>query len=145
MTKIYIAGVMQGSTKGQGIQEQSYRQLIRDVIKTYHPNVEFVDPYSLFPDSVKFDDKRSKQVLFEMAAEAGSSDIVIAYLPEASMGTSLEMIRAYDNGKTIISISPMEKNWLIRAVSTKIFPSLDDFYAWVHKTHLSELIDVSAE
>jgi hypothetical protein len=61
------------------------------------------------------------------------------------MGTALEMIRAYDNGKPIISISPMEKNWLIRAISAKIFPSLDDFCAWVHKTHLEELIDGPTE
>ena len=139
--KIFIAGIMQGSKKGRGIQGQSYRQIISDAIKTYHPDVEIVNPYALFPDSVEYDDQRSKEVLFAMAAEAGSSDIVIAYLPEASMGTTLEMIRAYDNGKTIISISPMEKNWFILAVSTKIFPSLDEFCAWVHQTHFAEMFD----
>jgi hypothetical protein len=143
--KIYIAGIMQGSKKGRGIQEQRYRKVIRDAVKVRHPDAEIVDPYSLFPDSVEYDEERSKQVLFAMAAEAGSSDIVIAYLPEASMGTALEMIRAYDNGKTIISISPLEKNWLIRAISAEIFPSLDDFCAWVHRTHLADLIDVSTQ
>ena len=140
--KIFIAGIMQGSIKCQSIQRQDYRQLIRDAVKIHHPDAEIVDPFSLFPDSVEYDDRRAKQVLFAMAAEAGSSDIVIAYLPEASMGTALEIIRAYDNGKTIISISPMEKNWLIRAVSTKIFPSLDEFCTWVRQTHLAKLIDV---
>lgn len=80
-----------------------------------------------------------------MGDEAGSSDIVIAYLPEASLGTALEMIRAHDNGKTVICISPMEKNWFIRAVSKKVFPSLDDFLSWVSQTHLGELINTSAE
>jgi hypothetical protein len=139
--KIFIAGVMQGSIKGHGIQGQDYRQLIRDALKSNYPYAEIVDPFSLFPDSVSYDDRRAKQVLFEMAAEAGSSDIVIAYLPEASMGTALEMIRAYDNGKTIISITPMEANWLIRAISAKIFPSLDEFFAWVRDDHLSKLIE----
>jgi len=32
-----------------------------------------------------------------MGEEAGSSDIVIAYLPNASMGTALEMIRSHDD------------------------------------------------
>ena len=138
--KIFIAGIMQGSRKDQNIQEQGYRQVITDAVKIHHPNAEIYDPFSLFPDSVAYDDQRAKQVLFEMAAEAGASDIVIAYLPKASMGTALEMIRAYDNGKTIISISPMEKNWLVRAVSAKIFPSLDEFCSWARQTHLAELI-----
>ncbi len=139
--KIYIAGIMQGSSKGQGIQGQDYRQLVRDALKVHHPDAEIVDPFSLFPDSVEYDDRRAKQVLFDLAAEAGASDIVIAYLPQASMGTALEIIRAYDNGKTIISISPMERNWLIRAVSAKIFPTLDEFCTWARQTHLAELID----
>ena len=137
--KIYISGVMQGSKKGQGIQEQGYRQVISDAVKIRHPNAEIYDPFSVFPDSVEFDDQRAKQELFAMAEEAASADIVISYLPEASMGTALEMIRAYDNGKTIISISTLEKNWFIRAVSVKIFISLDEFCTWIHQTDLSEL------
>jgi len=143
--KIYISGVMQGSIKGQGIQGQGYRQIISDAIKVLHPNAEIYDPFSVFPDSVAYDDQRAKEVLFEMADAAAAADLVIAYLPEASMGTALEMIRAYDNGKTIISISTLEKNWFIRAVSAKIFPSLDDFCAWIAQTHLSELIPRAAE
>jgi len=137
--KIYISGIMQGSIKGQGIQEQNYRQLIRDAVKINHPDAEIYDPFLRFPDSVDYDDRRAKQVLFELAAEAGTSDIVIAFLPKASMGTALEIIRAYDNGITIISISSMEKNWFINAVSTKIFPTLDDFCIWISQNKLEEL------
>ncbi|MBS1248880.1 MAG: hypothetical protein MAG431_00447 [Chloroflexi bacterium] len=137
--KIFIAGVMQGSIKGHGIQGQDYRERIREAVKINHPDAKIVDPFSLFPDSVDYNDQRAKQVLFEMAAEAGASDMVISYLPEASLGTALEMIRAYDNGKTIFTISPMEKNWVIRALSTKLFPSLDEFCDWVSQNHLSEI------
>jgi len=143
--KIYISGVMQGSIKGHGIQGQGYRQVISDAIKIPHPDAEIYDPFSLFPDSVAYGDKRSKEALFTMADAAGSADVVIAYLPEASMGTGLEMIRAYDNGKTIISITTLEKNWFIRAVSEKIFLSLDDFCAWVNQTNLADLIAESKE
>jgi hypothetical protein len=143
--KIYISGVMQGSEKGLGIQGQAYRQVIVDALKIRHPEAEIYDPFSLFPDSVTYDDQRARQTLFEMADEAAAANILIAYLPEASMGTALEMIRAYDNGKTVISITSLEKNWFIRAVSAKIFPSLDDFCAWIAQTHLSELIPRAAE
>jgi len=138
--KIFIAGVMQGSFKGKGIQAQNYRQIIGDAVKINHPTAEIVDPFSLFPNSVEYDDQRAKQTLFAMAAEAGFSDILIAYLPEASMGTTLEIVRAYDNGKYIISITPMEENWVIRAMSTQIFPSLDEFCDWVQKTDLESIV-----
>lgn len=143
--KIYISGVMQGSEKGLGIQGQAYRQVISDALKIRHPEAEIYDPFSLFPDSVTYDDRRARQTLFAMADEAAAADVLIAYLPEASMGTALEMIRAYDQGKAVISITSLEKNWFIRAVSAKIFPSLDDFCAWIAQTHLSELIPGAAE
>ena len=141
--KIFISGIMQGSEKGSGIQEQDYRQIIRDAIKIQHSDAEIVDPILLHPESVTYDDQRAREVLFELATEAGSADVVIAYLPEASMGTALEMIRGYDNGKVILCISPMEKNWLIRALSTHIFPTLDEFCAWVEQTNFSDLQDQS--
>jgi hypothetical protein len=143
--KIFIAGVMQGSMTGHGIQGQGYRQVISEGIKIRHPHAEIVDPFSLFPDSPEYGDQRAKQVLFTMADEAASADILLAYLPEASMGTALEMIRAYDNGKTIISITTLEKNWFIRAVSTKILLSLEDFCAWIDQTDLADLIAGSAD
>jgi hypothetical protein len=139
--KVYIAGVMQGSIKGKGIQKQNYRQRIREAVKIHHPDAEIFDPFRRFPDSVEYDNQRARQVLFELAAEAASSDLLIAYLPEASMGTAMEMIRAYDNGKPIISISPMTKNWLILALSKKIFSTLDEFCDWVGQARLSELIE----
>ncbi|MBG7610425.1 MAG: hypothetical protein IZT55_06125 [Anaerolineae bacterium] len=142
--KIFIAGIMQGSEKGKGIQSQDYRQIISDAVTVNHPNAEIVDPFTLFPDSVTYDDQRAKQVLFELAAEAGSSDILIAYLPKASMGTTLEMVRSYDNGKRIISISPMESNWVVRAFSDKIFSTMDEFCTWVFQTNLEDLVDASS-
>jgi hypothetical protein len=139
--KIYIAGIMQGSMKSHGIQEQDYRQVLRDALSINHPDAEIYDPFLRFPDSVEYDDQRAKEVLFELASEAGSADVVIAFLPKASMGTALEMMRAHDNGKTILSISPMESNWFIKAVSTRIFPTLDEFCSWISRTHLGEITD----
>ncbi len=138
--KIFISGVMQGSKKGHGMQEQGYRQVIADAVKTLNPKAEIFDPFTAFPDAGEYDDQRVKQTLFAAAEEAASADILIAYLPEASMGSALEMIRAYDNGKIIISISTLEKNWFIRSVSSKIFITLDDFCAWVQRAHLEKMM-----
>ena len=138
--QIFIAGIMQGSETGPGMQAQNYRQTIRQAVEFNHPDAQIIDPFSLFPDSAAYADARARQVLLAMAEAAGAADIVIAYLPEASMGTAFEMLRAYDRGKAIICISPMKENWVIRAVAAKIFPSLDLFCAWVRQTSLAELI-----
>ena len=143
--KIYVAGVMQGSVKGKGIKGQGYREIITEAVKNRYPDAEIIDPYTLYPDSVEYDNQRAKQVLFDCADEAAESDFVIAYLPEASMGTALEMIRAYDNGKIIFTITTMEENWTILSLSTRIFSSLDDFCDWMAAADLVGLMDGSGE
>jgi hypothetical protein len=137
--RVFIAGVMQGSKQGKGMTNQDYRQIIREAILKNHPHAEVVDPFSLFPDSPEYGDQRARQVLLDMAEEAGNSDIVIAYLPVASMGTALEMIRAYDNEKIVISISPMAENWVVRGLSEHVFPTLEAFLEWVDDTDLDSL------
>ena len=113
--------------------------MIKEAVKSLHPDVEIYDPFDLFPDSVTYDNARAKRTLLEITDEAAASDILIAYLPEASMGTAMEMLRAYDNGVPIICISSLEKNWFIIAVASKIFSTLDDFCDWVQRTNLSGL------
>jgi len=138
--KIFIAGIMQGSKQEHAIQDQDYRLRIREAVEANHPEAEIVDPYAMFPDSVEYDRTRARQVLFEMGEEAASADILIAYLPSASMGTALEMLRAYDNGGTILTITPMATNWFIWGLSKKIFSTLDEFCTWVRGMQLSDFI-----
>jgi len=138
--RIFIAGIMQGSKKGKGIGSQDYRERICNTILEVHPDIDIVDPFTLFPDSVEYDQERARQVLLELAGEAGKSDAVVAYLPEASMGTALEMIRAFDNNKPVISISPMERNWVIWGLSTLTFRDLNSFEFWVKAGGLEKLL-----
>ncbi len=138
--RIFIAGIMQGSKKGKGIGSQDYRERICNTILEVHPDIDIVDPFTLFPDSVEYDQERARQVLLELAGEAGKSDAVVAYLPEASMGTALEMIRAFDNNKPVISISPMERNWVIWGLSTLTFRDLNSFEIWVKAGGLEKLL-----
>lgn len=137
---IFISGVMQGSIKGAGIQEQSYRQRITEIVQNHHPDVEIVDPFMLFPDSVSFDDEKAKETLFTLVDIAANADMIVAYLPEASMGTAMEMLRAYDKSKPIVTITPMDKNWFILTMSNKIFPSFGEFKNWVQITDLEKWV-----
>ena len=139
--RVFIGGVMQGSMQGRGVSDQGYRWAITRVVRARHPEVEIVDPQALFPDSMDYDDDRARQVFFGMVEEAARADVVIAYLPEASMGTALEMVRAYDAGTPVISISPMIENWFIRFLSRRVLSTLEAFGDWVEAGGLEEITD----
>jgi hypothetical protein len=138
--RVFIGGVMQGSRRGKSITDQDYRQTIARVVKARHPSAEVVDPWELFPDSIDYDDDHARQVLSDIAEEAARADVVVAYLPEASMGTALEMVRACDAGTPVISISPMAENWFIRCFSQRVFPSLGTFTDWINTGGLDTVI-----
>lgn len=140
--RVFIGGVMQGSKQGADINDQGYRQVIGQIVRARYPAAEIVDPVALFPDSVDFDDDRARKVLFGMAQEAARADIVVAYLPEASMGTALEMVRAFDGGRPVITISPMAENWFIRFLSRRVFPTLETFREWVEADGLEAVSPV---
>jgi hypothetical protein len=129
--QVFIAGVMQGSRRDHYIGTQDYRSIITQVIKEHHPGIEIVDPNELHPNGVDYDDNQAKTTLLEMADLAGRADLVVAYAPEASMGTALEMWQAYQGGVPLITISPMAANWVIKHLSTLVLPDLDAFRAWV--------------
>lgn len=139
--RVFIGGIMQGSMQEQSINDQDYRQTIGQMVGAQHPDAEIVDPLALFPDSVDYDDDCARRVFFALAGEAARADVVIAYLPEASMGTALEMVRAYDVGTPVVSISPMTHNWFIRFLSRRVFPTLEAFDDWLRTGGLEAIVD----
>ena len=77
-----------------------------------------------------------------MAAEAARADVLIAYLPEASMGTAVEMWEAHRAGKPVLTISPLAENWVVRFLSTRVFPSLVAFESFVAEGELEKLFEL---
>ena len=56
-----------------------------------------------------------------------ASDLLIAYVPIASMGAALEMNVAHERGVPVVTISPLAENWVVRALSRRVFPDLESF------------------
>jgi hypothetical protein len=129
--RVFIAGIMQGSRRDHYIGTQDYRNIIAQVLQEHHPGVEILDPNELHPNGVDYDDKMAKATLLAMAELAGQADLVVAYAPQASMGTALEMWQAYQGGVPLITISPMTANWVVKHLSTLVLPDLDAFRAWM--------------
>jgi len=140
--RFFIAGVMQGSLAEVGIHDQSYRVAIGAAIKARFTEAEIIDPMELHPDSVYYEPDKARRTLLEMAEEAGQADVLIAYVPEASMGTAVEMWEAHRAGKPILTISPLAENWVVRFLSTRVFPSLAAFESFVTEGELEKLFEL---
>ena len=129
--RVFLAGVMQASLHGKGIVDQGYRNAIGDALLEKWPDLDVVDPLILHPNSVEYDDDTARETLFALIALATTCDLVIAYVPQASMGTALEMNAAYQAGIPVIAISPLRENWVIRAVSDRVVTDLASFMTFL--------------
>ncbi len=129
--RVFLSGVIQGSKNGKGIEDQDYRQRLAELLRAWRPDVEVIDPWATWPDAVDYDMEKASAVLFEEVQLATQADALIAYLPVASMGTALEMWSAYQAGVPVYAITTMERNWVVNALSTRVFDSLEAFAAFV--------------
>jgi hypothetical protein len=129
--QVFIAGIMQGSRLDRYIGDQDYRRIIGEALLERYPNVQIKDPNELHPNGVDYGDELAKATLLEMADLASQADVVIAYAPQASMGTAIEMWEAFQAGAPLITISPMTANWVVKHLSTVVLPDLNAVNAWV--------------
>jgi hypothetical protein len=129
--RVFIAGVMQGSRTDRRVTDQQYRKYITRILEENLDGVDIIDPWALHPDSEGYDAERARETFLHMSALAGQVDVLVAYLPEASMGTAIEIWEAYRSGAKVVSVSSMTSNWVVKLFSSHVFPSLEDFRAFV--------------
>jgi hypothetical protein len=139
--RVFISGVMQGSRQDHDVHAQDYRQLIAQALRARYPEVEILDPWALHPGAVGYTPEQAKQTLLEEIELAGICDVLIAYLPQASMGSALEIWAAYRAGAPIFIISQMTRNWVIQSLSTHVYSTLEDFLTFVEEGGLSKALD----
>ena len=139
--RLFIAGIMQGSRSDVGIHDQGYRVAIGAAIKARFTEVDIIDPMELHPDAgVNYGPEKAKRTLLEMTEEAARADVLIAYVPKASMGTAVEIWEAHRAGNPILTISPLAENWVVRFLSTRVFASLGAFESFVAEGGLERLL-----
>lgn len=129
--RVFLSGVIQGSHNGAGVADQGYRRQITAILRAWQPDIDVIDPWAIWPDAVDYDMAKAKTVLLEELALAQRADALIAYLPSASMGSALEMLSAYQAGVPIYTITTLNRNWAVHALSTRVFDSLETFAAFV--------------
>ena len=102
---VFIAGLMQGSREDHLIDTQDYRRRISEALQAHIPGVKISDPFGLHPDSINYGAEKVHETFLTLTGLAGKADLVIAYLPEASMGTAIEMWTAYNANKAIVAVA----------------------------------------
>jgi len=125
--RIFLAGIMQGSHLAARLHNQNYRARLRRLLEQHIEGVDVYDPLSDHSDSLDYDAARGRAVFMKHNRMCREVDVLIAFVPEASMGTAIEMWEAYQAENVVISISPLEHNWAIRFLSDEIFPDVEQF------------------
>jgi hypothetical protein len=139
--RIFIAGIMQGSHAKAAIHDQDYRVRITSLLKTAFPDAEIYDPRANHKKSLEYKESTGREVFFHHNLMCREIDLLLAYLPEASMGTAIEMWEAYQHGATVISISPLKHNWAVKFLSHIIYADFAEFEAAVNDGSLSQKIN----
>ena len=120
--RFFLAGIMQGSHLGEVLHHQGYRERLKQLLADYFPAADVYDPLADHEDSLQYDDAQGRAVFQHHNDMCRQVDVVIAFVPEASMGTAIEMWEAYQHGRIVVAVSPLVHNWVIRFCSHRVFP-----------------------
>ena len=110
---------------------QDYREKIKEIILKKYKDADVICPFSQHPDSINYNYEKGETTFFNLVETASQSDVLIAYLPEASMGTGIEMWEAKKKGRFIVSISPLEINWCVKYLSDVICRDIEEFERYI--------------
>ena len=123
----FLAGIMQGSHLGTAMHNQSYRTHLKNLLLAYIPGAEVYDPLADHAGSVDYHDDLGRSVFMHHNRLCGEVDVVVAVVPEATMGTAIEMWEAHRHGKVVVTISPLRHNWAVKFLSNVLYPDVAEF------------------
>ncbi len=124
--RFFLAGIMQGSHRGADLHDQDYRTHIKRLLEDHLPGADVYDPMADHAGSLSYDDEQGRRVFFHHSHMCREVDVVLAFVPEASMGTAVEMWEAYQSGRAVIVVSPMKHNWAVKFLSHEIYADVGE-------------------
>ena len=132
---------MQGSHVAALVHDQTYRKGLRDIVQAHWPKAEVYDPFANHSTSVGYDMRRAREVFTKHVAMCREFDLVIAFVPEASMGTAIEMWEAHTHGRVVVTITPLVHNWVVQLASDAVYKDDDAFAHALRSGEIDQLID----
>ena len=140
--RFFIAGIIQGSLPDT-CHPQEYRREIAEMLQAAFPGAEVFDPVTEYPGSIDYDDARASAAFFDLMDRAGRTDVLIAFVPEASMGTAIELWNAHHAGSFVVTVSGLTKNWVIRYLSDMIVDDMAALRRLIASGELAGVIETS--
>jgi len=138
--KVFLAGIIQGSLVEPRIHQQDWREPIKQALARSHPQAQVYCHYSAHPDSISYDLPAIRSTLADGIERAGQCDLLVAYVPSASMGTAIEMHEAARSRAVVLTVSPLKANWVIRAYSDRIFETVDELETFLASPEFPHLM-----
>ena len=138
--RIFLAGIIQGSKRELEIHSQDYRQTLTELLHRYVPEADVYDPFAENHDSVTYSDEKGKRVFFSHLAMCREVDAIIAFLPEASMGTAIEIWEGWQNNVAIFIVTPLKTNWVVRFLSHRVYDSLESLAAAIQSGEFTQVV-----
>jgi hypothetical protein len=124
---IFLAGIMQGSHVVAVMHDQDYRTRLKRLLAAHWPEASVYDPLADHPASFDYSREAARTVFMKHNAMCSEVDLLIAFVPEASMGTAIEMWEAARHGRIVVTISPLDVNWAVQFCSDLLYSSLESF------------------
>jgi hypothetical protein len=143
--RFFLAGIMQGSHTEALLHDQEYRTRITRLLKAHFPRADVYDPLANHAESLGYDEATGRDVFFGHNLMCRKIDVLLAFVPEASMGTAIEMWEAYQHGATVITISPLQHNWTVKFLSHAIYNDWPAFEAALESGEVASRIAKTME
>lgn len=125
--RIFLAGIMQGSLRESALHAQDYRGRLRELLAAHLHDVDIYDPLADHGESLGYEEDLGREVFLRHNQMCRETDVVLAFIPEASMGTAIEIWEAHRHGRLVVTISPLVHNWAVRFLSDLRYETLDAF------------------
>lgn len=138
--RIFLAGIMQGSHVAALVHDQTYRNTLGDLVRAHWPAAEVYDPFANHTTSVGYDMRRARAVFLEHVEMCRVFDLLVAYVPEASMGTAIEMWEAHRHARRVVTITPLVHNWVVQLTSDAVYRDVDEFTHALHGGVIDRLV-----
>lgn len=141
--RIFLAGIIQGSLHDTEIHSQNYRLRLAKLLRETIPHADVYDPTAEHANSVHYSNEQGRKVFFDHNFLCREMDVIVAFVPEATMGTAIEMWEGFQHGACIIAVSPLKTNWVIRFLTHHCCENMEaletailsgEFLQWV-ETH----------
>lgn len=131
---------MQGSHVAAAMHDQDYRTRLKRLLARHWPEASVYDPLADHTSSLDYTPELARQVFLKHNSMCSQVDVLIAFVPEASMGTAIEMWEAARHGRVVVTVSPLDVNWAVQFCSDVLYPSLASLEAALETGELQQRV-----